>query len=101
MMELYLEGEEPTVEALQAAIRRATIADKLTPVLTGTAFKNKGIQPLLDAVVAYLPSPLDVGGDRGPRRQGRDRRRSSASPTRTSRSRRWRSRSWPTRTSAS
>jgi elongation factor G len=60
MMELYLEGEEPTVEALQAAIRRATIASKLTPVLTGTAFKNKGIQPLLDAVVAYLPSPVDV-----------------------------------------
>ncbi len=60
MMELYLEGEEPTVEALQAAIRRATIADRLTPVLTGTAFKNKGIQPLLDAVIAYLPSPLDV-----------------------------------------
>ena len=65
MMELYLEGEEPTVEALQAAIRRATIADKLTPVLTGTAFKNKGIQPLLDAVVAYLPSPLDIGGIEG------------------------------------
>ncbi len=60
MMELYLEGEEPSVEALQAAIRRATTADKLTPVLTGTAFKNKGIQPLLDAVVAYLPSPLDI-----------------------------------------
>jgi elongation factor G len=60
MMELYLEGEEPTVEALQAAIRRATIANKLTPVLTGTAFKNKGVQPLLDAVVAYLPSPLDI-----------------------------------------
>ncbi len=65
MMELYLEGEEPSFEALQAAIRRATIADKLTPVLTGTAFKNKGVQPLLDAVVAYLPSPLDVGGIEG------------------------------------
>jgi elongation factor G len=60
MMELYLEGEEPSVDALRAAIRRATIASKLTPVLCGTAFKNKGIQPLLDAVVAYLPSPLDV-----------------------------------------
>jgi elongation factor G len=65
MMELYLEGEEPSVEALQAAIRRATIAAKLTPVLCGTAFKNKGIQPLLDAVVAYLPSPLDVGAIEG------------------------------------
>jgi len=65
MMELYLEGEEPTQDALQAAIRRATIAAKLTPVLCGTAFKNKGIQPLLDAVIAYLPSPLDVGAIEG------------------------------------
>jgi elongation factor G len=65
MMELYLEGEEPTVDALHHAIRRATIADKLTPVLTGTAFKNKGIQPLLDAVIAYLPSPVDVGAVEG------------------------------------
>ena len=60
MMELYLEGEEPDIPALQAAIRRATIADKLVPVLCGTAFKNKGVQPLLDAVVAYLPSPMDI-----------------------------------------
>jgi len=60
MMELYLEGEEPSRDALQAAIRRATLADKVTPVLTGTAFKNKGVQPLLDAVVAYLPSPIDL-----------------------------------------
>src|SRR5215218_4207456 len=60
IMELYLEGEEPTQEQLVAAIRRATIASKLTPVLTGTAFKNKGIQPLLDAVNDYLPSPVDV-----------------------------------------
>ncbi|GAB3836302.1 elongation factor G [Kribbella italica] len=60
IMELYLEGDEPTQEQLVAAIRRATIASKLTPVLTGTAFKNKGVQPLLDAINAYLPSPLDV-----------------------------------------
>ena len=60
IMELYLEGETPAQEQLVAAIRRATIASKLTPVLTGTAFKNKGVQPLLDAVVAYLPSPVDV-----------------------------------------
>ncbi len=60
IMELYLEGEEPEEQQLRDAIRRATIADKLTPVLCGTAFKNKGIQPLLDAVVAYLPSPIDV-----------------------------------------
>ncbi len=60
MMELYLEGKEPTEEALIAAIRRATIAAKLNPVLAGSAFKNKGVQPMLDAVVRYLPSPLDI-----------------------------------------
>ncbi|GAA1665587.1 elongation factor G [Kribbella yunnanensis] len=60
IMELYLEGNEPTQEQVVAGIRRATIASKLTPVLTGTAFKNKGVQPLLDAINAYLPSPLDV-----------------------------------------
>ncbi len=60
MMEKYLEGEEPSEEELHAAIRRATIAGKLNPVLTGSAFKNKGVQPMLDAVVAYLPSPLDI-----------------------------------------
>jgi len=60
IMELYLEGNEPTTEQLIPAIRRATIAGNLTPVLCGTAFKNKGVQPLLDAIVNYLPSPLDV-----------------------------------------
>jgi elongation factor G len=60
MMELYLEGKEPTEEQLYAAVRRATLASTLTPVFCGTAFKNKGVQPLLDAVVRYLPSPLDV-----------------------------------------
>jgi elongation factor G len=60
VMEKYLEGEELSVEELEAAIRRATLADKLNPVLCGTAFKNKGVQPLLDAVVKYLPSPLDI-----------------------------------------
>src|SRR5689334_6106812 len=60
IMEMYLEGDEPTQEQIVAGIRRATIASKLTPVLTGTAFKNKGVQPLLDAINAYLPSPLDV-----------------------------------------
>jgi elongation factor G len=60
LMEMYLEGEEPSVEQIYDGIRRATLADKLNPVLTGTAFKNKGIQPLLDAVVRYLPSPLDI-----------------------------------------
>jgi elongation factor G len=62
IMEKYLEeGDENfTVEELEAAIRRATLADKVNPVLCGTAFKNKGVQPLLDAVVKYLPSPLDI-----------------------------------------
>ncbi|WP_116247432.1 elongation factor G [Nocardiopsis sp. FIRDI 009] len=60
IMELYLEGQEPTVEQLVPAIRRATIAGTAVPVLCGTAFKNKGVQPLLDAVTDYLPSPLDV-----------------------------------------
>ena len=56
----YLEGEEITVERLKAAIRKATLAIDLTPVLCGSSFKNKGVQMLLDAVVDYLPSPVDV-----------------------------------------
>lgn len=60
IMEMYLEGQEPTVEQLIPAIRRATIAGTAVPVVCGTAFKNKGVQPLLDAVVDFLPSPLDV-----------------------------------------
>ncbi|MGH8969433.1 MAG: elongation factor G [Actinomycetes bacterium] len=65
MMELYLEGTEPAEDQLIAAIRRATITGKVTPVLTGSAFKNKGVQPMLDAVVRYLPSPMDVGAIEG------------------------------------
>ena len=60
IMEQFLEGVEPSVEQLYAGIRRATLAAALNPVFCGTAFKNKGVQPLLDAVVRYLPSPLDV-----------------------------------------
>src|SRR3954454_7894177 len=56
----YLEGEELSQEEIKAAIRRATIASKANPVLCGSAFKNKGVQPMLDAVVEYLPSPLDI-----------------------------------------
>jgi len=58
--EAYLNDETFTVAQLKAAIRRATLADKANPVLTGSAFKNKGVQPMLDAVVDFLPSPLDV-----------------------------------------
>ncbi len=65
MMELYLEGTEPTEEQLIAAIRRATLAGGVTPVLCGSAFKNKGVQPMLDAIVDFLPSPLDVPAIKG------------------------------------
>ncbi len=64
-MEAYLAGEVLSVEQLNAAIRRATIAGKVNPVVCGSAFKNKGVQPMLDAVVAYLPSPLDIGATHG------------------------------------
>jgi elongation factor G len=65
VMEKYLEGEELSVEEIKAGIRRATLAASVTPVLTGTAFKNKGVQPMLDAVIDYLPSPIDVEGVEG------------------------------------
>src|SRR5438309_705106 len=61
----FLEGEEIKAEELRASLRKSTIALKVFPVVVGTAFKNKGVQPLLDAVVDYLPSPLDVGETRG------------------------------------
>ncbi len=60
MMELYLEGTEPSEEQLIAAIRRVTISSAVTPVLCGSAFKNKGVQPMLDAIVDFLPSPVDI-----------------------------------------
>ena len=59
-MEAYLEGEEPSVELLRELIRKGTLAMEFVPVLAGSAFKNKGVQPLLNAVIDYLPSPLDV-----------------------------------------
>ncbi len=65
MMELYLEGVEPTEKQLIAAIRRATIAGSVTPVLCGSAFKNKGVQPMLDAIVDFLPSPVDIPSIKG------------------------------------
>ncbi|MBV8549248.1 MAG: elongation factor G [Alphaproteobacteria bacterium] len=64
-MEAYLEGNEPSLEVLDACIRKGTIEMKFVPMLTGSAFKNKGVQPLLDAVIAYLPSPLDIGNVKG------------------------------------
>ena len=69
VMETYLEGEEPTLAQVKAGIRRAILASTtektVTAVLCGSAFKNKGVQPMLDAVVDYLPSPLDVGAVTG------------------------------------
>ena len=59
-MEAYLEGEEPSAELLRKLIRKGTLAMEFVPVLAGSAFKNKGAQPLLNAVIDYLPSPLDV-----------------------------------------
>ncbi len=60
LMEKYLEGEDVSEDEIKIAIRKATIGNSVTPVLCGTAFKNKGVQPLLDAVVDYLPSPVDI-----------------------------------------
>jgi len=60
IMEAYLDGRDVPVEVLKRAIRTATVALKIVPVLCGSAFKNKGVQPLLDAVVDYLPSPVDL-----------------------------------------
>jgi elongation factor G len=59
-MEAYLEGEEPSIEKLREMLRKGTLAMDFVPVLGGSAFKNKGVQPLLNAVIDYLPSPLDV-----------------------------------------
>jgi elongation factor G len=64
-LEAYLDGKLPTNDELRALIRKGTIAVKFHPVLCGTAFKNKGVQPLLDAVVDFLPSPLDVPAIKG------------------------------------
>jgi len=60
LLEKYLSGDEITNDELKAALRRATVSNRLQPVLCGSAFKNKGVQPLLDAVVDYLPSPVDI-----------------------------------------
>ncbi|HZS82162.1 MAG TPA: elongation factor G [Stellaceae bacterium] len=64
-LEAYLGGEEPSEETLKRCIRKGTVAFKFVPVLCGSAFKNKGVQPLLDAVVDFLPAPTDVAAIRG------------------------------------
>ncbi|HRO94320.1 elongation factor G [Citricoccus sp.] len=65
LMEKYLEGEELTIEEIQAGVRQLTINAEAYPVFCGSAFKNRGVQPMLDAVVSYLPNPLDAGAIKG------------------------------------
>jgi len=81
IMEKYLEGEELSVAEIKAGIRRATIAGNVNPVLTGSAFKNKGVQPMLDAVIDYLPSPLDVPPVAGKATDGETPMQRKASPS--------------------
>ncbi len=65
VMEKYMDGKEPTEDELKKAIRKGTIQMGITPVLCGSSFKNKGIQPLLDSVLEYLPSPIDIAAIKG------------------------------------
>ena len=78
ILEKYVGEEEITVDDLQSALRAGTIANEIVPVLNGTAFKNKGVQPLLDAIVAYLPSPIDLPPVVRPVGQGQRRGRAQA-----------------------
>ncbi len=65
LMEKYFEGEEPTVEQMKKIIRKATIANEMVPICCGTSYRNKGVQPLLDAIVDYMPAPTDVPAIKG------------------------------------
>ena len=65
LMEKYFEGEEPTVEEMKKVIRKATIANEMVPVCCGTAYRNKGVQPLLDAIVDFMPAPTDIESIKG------------------------------------
>jgi len=65
LMEKYFEGEEPTVEQMKQIIRKSTIANSMVPICCGTSYRNKGVQPLLDAVVDYMPAPTDVEAIKG------------------------------------
>jgi len=83
LMEKYLADEELSVEEIKAAIRKGTIAGQFVPVLCGTAFKNKGVQPMLDAVVDFLPSPIDIPPTHGTDMSGEEdmnRKASDAEP---------------------
>ena len=65
LMEKYFDGEEPTVEQIKTIIRKATIANDMVPVTCGTSYRNKGVQPLLDAIVDYMPAPTDIPSIKG------------------------------------
>ena len=65
LMEKYFEGEEPTIEQMKKIIRKATIANEMVPICCGTSYRNKGVQPLLDAVVDYMPAPTDIEAIKG------------------------------------
>jgi elongation factor G len=90
-MEAYLEGNEPDAATLKKLIRKGTLNQSFVPVCCGSAFKNKGVQPLLDAVVDYLPSPLDIEDVQGVKVDSDEK--DSRPPRTTRRSRLWRSRS--------
>ena len=65
LMEKYFEGEEPSVEQIKKIIRQSTIANKMVPITCGTSYRNKGVQPLLDAIVDYMPAPTDIEAIKG------------------------------------
>ena len=65
IMEAYLAGEDVSSEKIRAAIRKATVHNEMVPVTCGTSYKNKGVQKLLDAIVDYMPSPLDIPAIKG------------------------------------
>ena len=65
LMEKYFEGIEPTVEQMKKVIRKATIANEMVPIVCGTSYRNKGVQPLLDAIVDYMPAPTDIEAIKG------------------------------------
>jgi elongation factor G len=80
-MEAYLNGNEPSIEVLDKCIRKGTISMKFVPILCGASFKNKGVQPMLDAVVDYLPSPNDVGSVKGFKVDSKDKETDDRAPT--------------------
>ena len=65
LMMMYLEGEEPTVEQIKATIRKETIEGRMVPVVCGSSYRNKGVQLMLDAVLDYMPSPIDIPDVKG------------------------------------